>query len=131
MTIAIPVVNGRLHSHFGGCTHFALVEADPEHRTILSTRTLEAPPHAPGVFPRWLLGLGVNAVITGGIGRRALELFAEQGIAVRTGPPESSVEDLVVSYMSGALTGAPEGCASHGHHHEHGDHQHAGHEPRS
>jgi len=122
LMIAIPVSDGRLHGHFGGCTNFALVEADSERKTILSTRTVAAPPHAPGLFPRWLHGQGVRAVIVGGIGRRALDLFAEQGIVVRAGQPGASVEELVTSYLSGVLNGTPEGCASHGHdhHHEHG-----------
>jgi predicted Fe-Mo cluster-binding NifX family protein len=127
LKIAIPVADGRLHGHFGGCTHFALVEVDRERRTILSTRTVEAPPHTPGLFPRWLHGQGVGTVIAGGIGRRALDLFAQQGIEVRAGQPGVSLEELVTSYLNGALTGTPEGCASHGHHHDH-DHGHENHD---
>ena len=119
LRIAIPVANGRLHGHFGGCTLFAIVEADRERKTVLSTRTAEPPPHAPGVFPRWLHEQGVRVVLTGGIGRGALDLFAQQGIEVRSGPVGATVEELVTSYLSGALTGAPQGCASHGQHHQH------------
>jgi predicted Fe-Mo cluster-binding NifX family protein len=120
VTIAIPVSDGRLHGHFGGCTHFALVSADREKKTILSTRTVAAPPHAPGFFPRWLHGQGVNAIIAGGIGRRALELFAEQGIEVRAGQPDAPLEELVASFLSGSLTETPEACKNQGHDHDHG-----------
>ena len=85
ITLAIPTSEGRLHGHFGGCTQFALVEADPDQRKILSIRTVAAPPHAPGLFPRWLREQGANVVIVGGIGRRALAIFAQQGIEVRGG----------------------------------------------
>ena len=124
LTIAIPVADGRLNGHFGGCTHFALVEADVEHKAILSTRTVAAPPHTPCSFPRWLHNQGVGAVIAGGIGRRALDLFAQQGIEVRAGQEGALVQELVASYLKGALTGTPEGCASHGHHHHHGQESH-------
>ncbi len=119
LKIALPVVGGRLHSHFGGCAFFALVEADPHSRTILSSRTVAAPPHTPGFFPGWLRAQGVQAVIAGGIGQRALELFAAQGIEVRAGEPGAPAEELVARYLNGTLTGAPSGCSEHGHHHEH------------
>ena len=124
--IAIPVANGRLHGHFGGCREFALVEADAESRTVLATQTVPAPPHQPGLFPRWLHEQGVTAVIVGGIGRRALDIFARQGITVRAGLPEASVAALVAAFLGGQLTDAPDGCEHHGHHHEHehGDHLH-------
>ena len=123
LRIAIPVADGRLHGHFGGCTQFAIVDADRERRTILSARIVEAPPHTPGLSPRWLHGEGVRTVIAGGIGRRALDLLAQQDMEVHAGQPGRLVEELVTSYLSGTLTGTPEGCANHGHHHERHDHE--------
>ena len=118
MKIAIPITDGRLEAHFGGCTRFALVEADPASKVVLSTRIIAAPPHAPGLFPRWLREQGANAVIVGGIGQRALDIFAEQGIEVRSGQPGTPVPELVAGYLAGLLGAAPGGCAHHGHHHE-------------
>jgi predicted Fe-Mo cluster-binding NifX family protein len=122
MKIAIPIANGRLNAHFGGSTQFALVDADPTTKTITATQTVTAPPHAPGLFPRWLHSLGVQAIIAGGIGQRALDLFAQQGIEVRAGQPDRSVEELVAAYLNGTLQGTPTGCTHHEHHH--GDHEH-------
>lgn len=118
LTIAIPVTGGRLHEHFGGATDFALVEVALERGGILSQRSVAAPPHAPGVFPPWLRSQGVRLLIVGGIGRRALDLFAREGIEVRAGEPGALVEDLVSRYLGGTLAEAPAGCAGHGHHHE-------------
>lgn len=123
MKIAIPVDNERLHSHFGGSSRFAIVEVDPGARTILQFDTLPAPAHQPGAFPRWLESLGVQVVIAGGIGHRALSLFAERGIQVVAGPPNEPVKEAVQAYLNGALTAQPEGCH---HHHEHG-HAHGPH----
>ncbi|MGB7769437.1 MAG: NifB/NifX family molybdenum-iron cluster-binding protein [Verrucomicrobiia bacterium] len=132
MTIAIPTTEGRLHEHFGGSTQFALAQTDPAQRKILGIRTLAAPPHAPGRFPRWLREQGANVVIAGGIGRRALALFAEQGITVRAGQSGATVEELANAWLNGRLVNAPESCSHHqddagGHHHHH-DGCHDGHE---
>jgi predicted Fe-Mo cluster-binding NifX family protein len=134
MTIAIPSTEGRLHEHFGGCTQFTLVQTDPAQRKILGIQTLAAPPHAPGLFPRWLREQGANVVIAGGIGRRALALFAQQGITVRAGQPGATIEELANAWLNGQLTGEPQGCAHHhddaDEHHHHHDHDgcHGGHE---
>jgi predicted Fe-Mo cluster-binding NifX family protein len=129
--IAIPIMGGRLHDHFGGCTQFAIVDADLERKRILSSRPVTAPPHEPGLFPSWLREQGVQAVIVGGIGRRALDLFAKAQIEVRSGRSGSSIEELVNEFMAGTLTGAPNACASHGHHHDHahGEGEHHLHPP--
>jgi predicted Fe-Mo cluster-binding NifX family protein len=127
MKIAIPVENGRLNSHFGGSRQFALIEVDPTAKTTLRTETLPAPEHVPGAFPRWLQSLGVELVIVGGIGQRALAIFAQHGINVVAGLPDQPVEALVAAYLNGQLTAKPEGCAHHGHdHHDHAGHEHHG-----
>ncbi|HHY87057.1 MAG TPA: dinitrogenase iron-molybdenum cofactor biosynthesis protein [Verrucomicrobia bacterium] len=124
MKIAIPIENGRLHGHFGGCREFALVEVDAEQKLALRTETVSAPEHQPGLFPRWLRELGVQVVIAGGIGRRALANFAHHGIVVRAGTANTAIEPLVAAYLSGQLTVTPEGCDHHGHHHDHEHHHH-------
>lgn len=127
MKIAIPVDNGCLHGHFGGCHEFALIEVDLEKKTTLHTEMLPAPEHRPAAFPHWLHRHGVQVVIVGGIGRRALDLFAQQGITVRAGVPGAPVEELVGAFLEGRLAAAPEGCGHHGHHHAHRHHQGQGH----
>lgn len=125
MKIAIPYEDGRLNGHFGGCREFALVEIDPDKKAILRTDVVPAPEHQPGLFPRWLRQQGVTVVIVGGIGRRALDIFAEEGIEVRAGNPGASVDELVTTYLSGQRTLAPDACGQQGHPNEHGHgHQH-------
>lgn len=122
MTIAIPTASGQLHSHFGGCQEFTFVQVDTQQRKILNTRTLPAPEHTPGAFPRWVREQGASLVIAGGIGQRAMDLFAMNGIIVRAGQPQTSVETLVAEFLAGALTTVPTGCThhdEHGHHHDH------------
>ena len=135
MRIAIPLDNGCLNGHFGGSREFAIVEVDPDTRATLRKETLAAPEHQPGVFPRWLGGLGVEIVIVGGIGQRAITIFAEHGIQVRAGIPGAPVDALVAALLDGRLVQSPEGCAhherhghgeGHGHHHDHGHSGHSG-----
>ena len=123
MKIAIPVENGHLNSHFGGSHQFALIEVDQNTKTVLASETMPAPEHQPGLFPRWLREQGVQVVIAGGIGQRALAIFAQHGIKVLAGQPDASVEALVAAYLAGQMTQTPEACA---HHHDHPGHDHHG-----
>ena len=61
------------------------------------------PPHEPGVLPRWLHKLGANVIIAGGMGAKALDLFAQDGIDVLTGAPPLAPEELVQQYLDNSL----------------------------
>ena len=78
MKIAIPVTNGRLSSHFGHCEQFAVVDVDDVGKSITNSELLTPPVHEPGVLPKWLSEMSVNLVIAGGMGQRALQLFAQK-----------------------------------------------------
>lgn len=105
LKIAIPLAEGILCNHFGHCEQFALV--DLQGNNIIQKISVTPPPHEPGLLPRWLGEKGVNLIIAGGIGQRALGLFTEQGIKVLTGAPQLSVEELISHYVSQTLvTGA-------------------------
>jgi predicted Fe-Mo cluster-binding NifX family protein len=103
MRIAIPLANGRLAMHFGHCERFALVDVDTAEKKITSREDIEAPPHQPGLLPPWLAERGVTMIIAGGMGQRALGLFAEQGIQVVLGAAAETPERLVSDYLAGTL----------------------------
>jgi len=106
--IAVPLALGRLCNHFGHCEKFAVIDvADGE---IGNLEFHVPPPHEPGVLPRWLGDLGVNLIIAGGMGQRALGMFAEQGIRVVIGAPNLEPQALVQSYLAGSLTTGPNVC---------------------
>ncbi len=107
MKVAIPLADGKLTAHFGHCGQFAIVDVDPESKTIKSQVVLNPPPHEPGVLPAWLSEQGVSLVIAGGMGQRAQMLFGEKDIEVIVGAPVETPEELVSSYLAGTLqTGA-------------------------
>lgn len=108
--IAVPVVAGKLSQHFGHCDCFALVEVDTTQRQIISQEELQAPPHEPGVLPRWLAEQGAEVILAGGMGQRAQGLFAAQGIRVLVGVPSESPAVLVQRYLEGTLATGVNSC---------------------
>jgi len=103
MKIAIPTASGQLCPHFGHCEKFAVLEADPETRKILGRADHAPPAHEPGVLPRWLGEMGVNVILASGMGMRAQQLFAQNGIEVVVGAAPDVPETLVEAYLAGNL----------------------------
>jgi len=103
MIIAMPVVNNQLCMHFGHCEVFAFYEVDEKEKRIINKTLLTPPPHQPGVLPRWIKSQGAGLVITGGMGRRAQDLFAEEGVKVIIGAPAASPDEIVQSYLDHTL----------------------------
>ncbi len=110
MRVAIPIAGGRLAMHFGHCERFALIDVDREAGTILATEELQAPQHEPGLLPRWLAEHGAQLIIAGGMGSRAQELFARNGIQVVVGAPSRPAEELTSSYLAGTLQAGQNVC---------------------
>lgn len=110
MRYAVPLAEGRLALHFGHCQQFALLDVDPETKSILEREDLTPPPHEPGVLPKWLAELKVHRIIAGGMGQRAQSLFAEQGIEVIVGAPAETPETLVQAHLDGSLASGTNAC---------------------
>ena len=92
--------------HFGRCPYYILV--DVEDGRITAVQAIGNPyfrQHAPGVVPEFIRRRGVNVMLTGGMGRRAVALFEQFGIEPVTGA--SGTARLALSqYLGGDLTGA-------------------------
>jgi predicted Fe-Mo cluster-binding NifX family protein len=108
MKFAIPLAEGKLTAHFGHCQEFALV--DVEDNEIKNKETIVPPPHEPGVLPKWLHDLGTNVIIAGGMGGRALDLFAQNDIKVVVGAPTETPEELVRQYLDNKLEAGANVC---------------------
>lgn len=103
LKIAIPTVNGQLCQHFGHCEKIALLEVDQEDNKILNLQGLTPPAHEPGVLPEWLHNQGADVIIAGGMGQKAQQMFARNGIKVVVGASESPPETIVAAYLEGKL----------------------------
>lgn len=110
MKIAIPIANGLLCPHFGHCEQFALVQVDPEKKVIVGREDITPPPHQPGLLPPWLAEQGAKVVIAGGMGQRAVSLFAEKNITVVVGATSQTPEALVNDYLAGTLAIGNNAC---------------------
>jgi Mrp family chromosome partitioning ATPase/predicted Fe-Mo cluster-binding NifX family protein len=108
--IAVPIENGRLCNHFGHCETFALMDVDRDKKIIIRREDIPAPPHEPGLLPRWLQERGVNTIIAGGMGSRALGLFSERGIQVIVGAAQGDPETIVRNYLDDILVTGQNVC---------------------
>lgn len=108
--VAIPLVGEQLSAHFGHCQSFALIDVDTGALAIVAREDVVAPPHEPGLLPKWLAERGASMIIAGGMGQRAQDLFAEQGIEVVVGAPATTPERLMDDYLAGELRGGANLC---------------------
>lgn len=110
MIVAIPVADGKLFSHFGHCETFALIEVDTDAKKIVARNDVKAPPHEPGLLPKWLAERNVKLVIAGGMGGRAIDLCNQNGIEAVVGAPQDTPEALATAYLEGKLSTGANRC---------------------
>jgi predicted Fe-Mo cluster-binding NifX family protein len=121
LKIAVPMENGGFSAHFGGAGRFAFFEVDEATRTIVARSFGTPPPHERGAFPMWLKGEGVNVVLAGGMGPRAVQIFNHFGIETVLGIGGGEPEQIVRDYLGGTLAASGEGCGG-GQLHDCGEH---------
>jgi predicted Fe-Mo cluster-binding NifX family protein len=107
MKIAISTEGEYVSPHFGRCPCFTIVEM--EEGKILSQETVNNPGHAPAFLPRFLSEKGINCIIAGGMGRRAEELFSEQGIEMIVGV-SGRIDEVIDKLVKGLLKGGESLC---------------------
>jgi predicted Fe-Mo cluster-binding NifX family protein len=112
MKIAVASENGMVTEHFGHCEGFGIFEV--ENNKIVKSETVASPGHKPGFLPVFLNDLGVNVVISGGMGGGAIDIFNEKGIEVITGA-RGNAEQAAKSYLSGELKSTGSICHEHQH----------------
>ena len=98
---AVPTVNDMLTPHFGHCEKFAIVET--ENNEIVRMGFVYPPAHQPGVYPGFLASQGVDVIISGGMGMKAQNLFAQNNIEVCIGVSNGSPQILVEQYLQDQL----------------------------
>lgn len=126
MKIAVPSaadtgLQSPVFPHFGRCPFFTLVEV--EAGEIKEVSTIKNPyfgNHSPGEVPAFINQQGVNVMLAGGMGRRAVEFFEQFNIEAVTGACDT-VGGSVQAYLNGQIAGtAP--CAESVSHHDHEHH---------
>jgi len=119
MKIAVASEGKMVTEHFGHCENFNIF--DVENNEIVNKSSVPNPGHRPGFLPNYLNDLGVNVIISGGMGGGAIEIFNEKGIEVITGA-SGDAEDVATKYTKGELKSTGSVCHQHEHHDECGNH---------
>jgi len=99
-------LNSQISHHFGRCPCYILVDVDgDEVQAVQSVDNPFAQNHQPGMVPQFIHNQGVNVMISGGMGMRAIAFFDQYGIDVATGA-EGTVQSTLDRYFKGQLSGA-------------------------
>jgi len=114
--IVIPVedangLNARLSQHFGRAPYFVAVELSEEGKVLDFQMVSNKSEHFGGMGrpSENIMRLGPNAVITYGMGPRALGMFQNANIAVLQAN-KYIVKDLIEAYKRDELVELTEGC---------------------
>jgi predicted Fe-Mo cluster-binding NifX family protein len=109
--IAIAKDGNRVSEHFGHCEGYAIF--DVEDSIIFRQDDLASPGHEPGRLPAFLAEHGIDLIIAGGMGPRAIELFEQNNIGVILGVG-GNIDFVAQAYIAGQLTPGESSC-HHGH----------------
>ncbi len=111
-------LDGEMSMHFGRCPAYVVAYVDDSNQ-LQKTEVVENPyfnQHVPGQVPSFINSLQVNAIIAGGMGPKAIDMFRGFGIDVVTGVG-GRIGNVLQAYLEGKISGAA-GCA-HDHDHDH------------
>ena len=121
MKICIPTEtdkgkNAKVYGHFGSAPYFTIVDTEKDSIEIINNANEH---HAHGMCQPMgaLAGKKVDAVVTGGMGARAVQKLNEGGIKAYRAIP-GTVADIVSQFTKGGLEEltVQNACAQHGCH---------------
>ena len=98
-------LNSVVSPHFGRCPYYILVDVDGHE--VEAVNAIDNPyysQHSPGVVPGFIHSQGVNVMLTGGMGGRAIAFFEQLGIEAVTGA-SGTVRRALELYLGGQLRG--------------------------
>lgn len=116
--IAVASENEIVTEHFGHCVNFNIFEA--ENKQIVKSESIPNPGHKPAFLPNFLNDMGVNVIISGGMGSGAIDIFNEKGIEAIVGA-RGNAKAAVEAYLQGTLKSTGSVCHEHEHHNECGE----------
>jgi len=108
-------LDGMVAQHFGRCPYYTIVEI--EDNSVRDVKVIANPfynRHVPGLVPGFIRDQGVDVMVAGGMGRRAIALFEQYGIHVVTGAA-GTVRQAIEDLLAGRLSGAEPCIGGHGH----------------
>ena len=119
MKIAVSCNGTQIWPHFGHCENFMIYET--ENCLIKSENYVPNPGHRPGFLPNFLADMGVEVIISGGMGGGAVDIFNERKVEVILGA-QGEARAAVEAYLRGELKSTGSVCHEHEHEHSCGGH---------
>lgn len=107
MKVSVATDNGMVAGHFGRCPEYTI--ANIVNGKVENIQTVKNPGHEPGRIPQFLHEQGVESIICGGIGARAIGFFADFGIEVVAGI-QGNVAQVLNEYAKGNVKGKESLC---------------------
>jgi predicted Fe-Mo cluster-binding NifX family protein len=122
MKIAVTAENNHgldslVAQHFGHAPYFILVDVENgEITAVQGVANPYAESHQPGQIPQFIHAQKANAILSGGMGGRAIEFFEQYGIKAATGAA-GTVRQALENYFGGKLKDAApcDDSIAHGH----------------
>lgn len=113
-------IEGQVSAYFGRCPFYVVAEVEGIHvKTVRVVPNPNFARHQPGAMPRFIYGLGAHAILAGGMGPRAIDMFRRVGIEVVT-DVSGKIRDALSVFLSGNFGDAApckhdgrHGCSSH------------------
>lgn len=108
MRVAVSADDGKgldsiVSPHFGRCPYYILVDLDGcEVEHVAAVENPYYNQHQPGQVPQFIRDQGVDVMLTGGMGRRAIGFFEQYGIEAVTGAA-GTVGRSLEQYLGGVL----------------------------
>ena len=98
-------LESNVSQHFGRCPYYVIVDIVEDQ--VHNVETIKNPyyeSHQPGMVPAFINSKKANVMLSGGMGRRAIQFFEEFEIEVATGA-SGTVQNALDAYCSGTLNG--------------------------
>ena len=108
---AISTDGDSVSPHFGRCPTYSVVKV--ENGKVIERMELQNPGHRTGFIPKYLSEKGIDVIISGGMGHRAIGFFQEFGIETVLGV-QGKVEDIVDMIIKGSLKSGDSLCSPGG-----------------
>lgn len=120
MKIAVTYKDGKVFQHFGHSEQFKIYEVEKD--MILSSKIIESTGFGHEALVGFLMDLGVDVLICGGIGSGAMHALSEVEIQLFAGV-SGCVDDAVLAFMKGELEYQSDSyCQHHKEEHNCGNH---------
>lgn len=107
MIIAVATEDEMVAQHFGRCPEYTLYKLSAG--AVDEEKVIPNPGHEPGFLPGYLAAMGVNCIIAGGMGQRAVSLFQAENIKTFVGI-SGPVRGVIEAYLAGDLQPGISSC---------------------